>query len=96
MKFKQVLNREIVISASHNEGFVVKVGCCTLAYGCADDLLRDLKDYLENSESIDKEYNAAGMNAPQMAGRPTCEEREQMPDEETRDEPARLRNPIRR
>lgn len=56
MKFKKALNRDIVISSSHNGGFIVKVGCCVLAYGCADDLLKDLKDYLENSESIEKEY----------------------------------------
>lgn len=57
MKFKKVLKNDIVISSSHNNGFIVKIGCCTLAYGCADDLLRDLKDYLENPESIEKEYN---------------------------------------
>jgi len=55
MKFKKVLNNgDIVISSSHNGGFIVSVGCCTLVYSNADDLTTDLKDYLANPEDFEK------------------------------------------
>ena len=57
MKFKKVLDRDIVISSSHNEGFIVKVGCCTLVYANVNSLIVDLEEYLTNPGAIDKQYD---------------------------------------
>jgi len=84
MKFKKVLSRDIIISSSHNEGFIVKVGCCTLAYANADSLIADLKEYLANPGAIDKQYdNSTELNqirptsSLSTAEPAECEEEEQ-------------------
>ena len=57
MKFKMAIPYRIEISASENEGFIVQVGCSRLCYTDKKLLLRDLEEYLNDPEKVEKLRN---------------------------------------
>ena len=57
MKFKKAIPYDILIKATPNQGFVVEVGCVKMVYVGWTNLLRDLTEYFENPEMIEKQYN---------------------------------------
>lgn len=56
MKFKMPI-KQIVISGTHNGTFDVQVGCARFAYENPVDLLEAIEEYLEDPETIEKQYN---------------------------------------
>jgi len=60
MKIGKVINYDITIRPTANMGFTAKVGCCQLAFTCADDMIAALREYLTHPEQIEKEYNNLG------------------------------------
>lgn len=59
MKFKKKIDHDITITPTVNGGFIVKVGCATLVYRLASELVSDLGKYLEDPEGVEKEYREA-------------------------------------
>ena len=60
MKFKKLFQHDIVISASHNNGIIVKVGCGTFCYSGAESFLHDLTEFFKDPERWQKEYTGSG------------------------------------
>ena len=56
MKFKKSIPYDILIRPTPNQGFIVEVGCVTTVYVGWTNLLRDLTEYFENPEAIEKQY----------------------------------------
>lgn len=54
--------RTIGITPALN-GFIVVVGCQTLTFNTREELLRELRGYLENPEETEKRYVETGLNA---------------------------------
>ena len=57
MKFKQSIPYDILISPTPNNGFICTCGCVKVVYSGITTLIHDLKEYLENPEDIEKQYN---------------------------------------
>jgi len=57
MKFKKQVPYEILITPTVNDGFLVKCGCVVAVYANHNDLIRDLREYLENPVEVQKQYN---------------------------------------
>ena len=57
MKFNRLIPYDISIRATPNHGFIVDVGCVKLVYTGYTQLIRDLSEYLENPEGVEKQYN---------------------------------------
>jgi len=53
----KIIDQKIEISASHNMGFLVKIGCCTLVYANYQDLLAGLRKYLSDPKKWEKKYS---------------------------------------
>jgi len=64
MKFGKAMGRGISIRPSSNNGFIAKIGCCTMVYKNAEDLLTDLEEYLKDPKAVEKEYNDADAKIP--------------------------------
>ena len=47
--------RQITINAALN-GLIVNVGCQTLVFGTAEEMLRELKGYIENPQMTERRY----------------------------------------
>lgn len=56
MKLKKRLKRDIVIKASDNDGFIVKVGCAEFSYSDHHVMCRDLAEYLSNPKKYEKAF----------------------------------------
>ena len=67
MEIKKMFNRDIVVSASDNNGIIVKIGCGIFCYTAIDSFLGDFREYLENPEGWEKKYNSTRTE-------PACEE----------------------
>ena len=63
MEIKKMFNRDITVSASDNNGIIVKIGCGMFCYTAVDSFLDDLRVYLEDAEGWEKKYNS---NRPEM------------------------------
>ena len=70
MEFKKAIPYDIVISASPNNGFLVKVGCVTLPYTDPEILGKDLAEYLKDPKAVEKQYNETVAPDPTMHYRP--------------------------
>lgn len=55
-RFGRRIPRNISITASDNQGFMVQVGCANLIYSDIDDLVRDLREYVEDPKEMEKTY----------------------------------------
>jgi len=58
MEFKKAISYEINISPTPNNGFIVKVGCATLAFSDWRDLINALTEYFKDPEGVEKEYQS--------------------------------------
>ena len=56
MKFKKQVPYEILITPTVNDGFLVKCGCVVAAYANHNDLIMDLREYLEHPVEVEKQY----------------------------------------
>ena len=54
--------RDITIHAVLN-GFEVKVGCQTVVFTDITEMLKEIKRYLKNPETVEKEYLEKALNA---------------------------------
>lgn len=68
MKFGKAIPYDILITATDNLGFNVKVGCCNVVFTDKDEVLSALGYYFGNPKVMEKEYNKA-------VGSPDAEER---------------------
>ena len=70
MKFGKLINYGVTIHPTHNEGFIVKVGCAEFSFTNKNDLLIALEEYLDNPGEYEKEYNkVVGQTAEPDTGR---------------------------
>lgn len=81
MKFKRSIPYDILIEPTPNDGFIVKVGCVVAAYSNPTALLRDLGQYLENPEQVEKQYNLdiAKLGRVHIGNRPDIQVRRYTP-----------------
>jgi len=56
MEFKTVIPREIIIKPTHNNGFIVQTGCCTLCFANKETLVGGLAEYLADPEVHEERY----------------------------------------
>jgi hypothetical protein len=56
MKFQKAIPYEIRIFPTVNEGFVVIVGCCNLAYTDKNKLIADMAEFLNNPKKLERQY----------------------------------------
>lgn len=57
MEFKRRINHEVKIAPTHNDGFIMKIGCGRFAYIDPNAMLSDLRDYLNDPEGTEAKYN---------------------------------------
>jgi len=57
MKFERKLPYTIHIESSANGGFIVRAGCCTLAYTDPVNLITDLEIYLRDPKAVERTYH---------------------------------------
>lgn len=57
MKLGRFIKYDIVIQASANNGFIARVGCATLVFADDESLLAGLREYLDDPDGHEKEYN---------------------------------------
>ena len=62
MELGKVINYNIQIEPSSNNGFIVKIGCGKFVAENVTSLLNGLKAYLENPKEWEKKYNS--LNTP--------------------------------
>ncbi len=56
-EFGKVCQHSIKIEPSHNKGFLVSIGCCTLTFHSKDAMITAIERYLREPERWEKEYN---------------------------------------
>lgn len=59
MKFQKAIPHPITITPSHNDGFIVKVGCGTFVAETKESLLENLKKFLDDPDKVAAEYGKA-------------------------------------
>jgi len=57
MIFKNPLPYEIHISGSSNDGFIVKVGCCTAVFTSVKEMLAAIEEFINDPDAMEKKYN---------------------------------------
>ena len=57
MEFGRVISHNILIEASNNNGFIVKVGCGRFAFSDTRSLIEALQEYLDNPLDVAKKYS---------------------------------------
>ena len=57
--------RDVIIKTALN-GYVVRVSCQRVVFCDRDQMLRAVKDYLENPEEVEAAYTRQAMNAKQL------------------------------
>jgi len=57
MKFKKLLNADIIIHPTVNEGFIVKYGCTELTVTHYKTLIQILNEFLKDPDGCVREYN---------------------------------------
>ena len=70
MEFGKVTTHEIKITPTINKGFIVSVGCATLAFENQKTMIDALEDFLSNPEGMEKRYNEAGGQDAEVATPP--------------------------
>jgi hypothetical protein len=58
MQFKRITSHDIRITHSENGGCIVKIGCATFAFSTPDEMLEALKQFYNDPEKMEKEYNS--------------------------------------
>jgi len=64
MEFKRSLPYGVTINPVNNGGYVVEIGCQTLAYGEKEavKMVSDLTEYIYNPDKVMEKYNNSGKN----------------------------------
>jgi len=57
LKFKRAIPYDIHIESTANDGFIVRVGCCICVYTNIDEMMDDIKEYINDPETAEKQYN---------------------------------------
>jgi hypothetical protein len=57
MEFKSKPMRTIEIRTTHNDGYIVNVGCTNFAYGDEEKMIADLGDYIRDPQGVEEQYN---------------------------------------
>ncbi len=66
MEFKRISNYDINITHTANGGMIVRVGCATLSFSNPEDMMDIMKQYYENPDGMEKQYNnASSQDVPQ-------------------------------
>ena len=77
MKLGKVINYNITIEPSQNNGFIVKIGCGRFVAENVDSLLKQLTEYLSDPTKIEKRYDTISPDIPEAAALlPASEEAE--------------------
>ncbi len=80
LKIGRLIARPIIIDASSNNGFIVKSGCGKFVASSIDDLLEKLKNYLDDIEGYENQYNKMGQDETvEVASGGQSEAREESP-----------------
>ena len=66
MNLGYAIPRDIVIKASSNMGFIVKIGCGTFVAASKQELLNGIEEYIFKPNKWEKEYNSLPGN-PEVA-----------------------------
>lgn len=69
LNFKRAMPYDIHIESSANGGFIVRVGCCTCVYAHVNEMMDEIKSYINDPEAAVKEYNQCRGN-PQAVPMP--------------------------
>jgi len=77
LEFGKVTTHEIRITPTINKGFIVSVGCATLAFENQKTMMNALEDFLSNPEGMEKRYNEAGCQDTEA---PSAQENRTAPD----------------
>lgn len=56
LEFGRAIPHIINITPSDNKGFIVKIGCGTLAFSNKDDMIEAFQEYLNNPKDTEKRY----------------------------------------
>lgn len=75
MEFGKSIRYDIHIIPTMNNGFVVNVGCQTFAYGDKNSLIKDLAEYFDTPEKMERRFSSV-QSEPQPCP-PQLGEREQ-------------------
>ncbi len=67
MEFGNALPYDINIRGSHNKGFIVKAGCCTLVFTDKKVMLNAIEDYINDPKKMEEEYNKLNKDARPQA-----------------------------
>ena len=62
IEFKKAIPYDIKIRASHNNGFIVKVGCSETVFADKQSLISAIEAYLNDPEGMEKVYNTIPMS----------------------------------
>ena len=57
MEFKKLSNYDINITHTANGGAILRIGCAEFGFSDHLDMLNALKDYYDNPEEMEKQYN---------------------------------------
>ena len=57
MNFKKISKYDIRIRHTSNGGMIVKVGCAEFSFSNPEDMMDVMKQYYENPDKMEKEYN---------------------------------------
>ena len=71
------VEHEILIKPTHNNGFIVTIGCRQFSYEGPNNMLKDLRRYLDDPEGKERELNNAlrHKQEEQLGEEPPIEER---------------------
>jgi len=56
MQFRKAIIGDVIITPSHNNGFIVKVGCGIFIFESVAQMCSELANYLNNPNEYQKEY----------------------------------------
>ena len=66
MNFKKISKYDIRIRHTSNEGMIVKVGCAEFSFSNPEDMMDVMKQYYENPDEMEKEYNKVSIQDTPM------------------------------
>lgn len=66
MEFKRMSKYDINITHTANGGMIVRVGCATLSFSNPEDMMDAMKQYYENPDGMEKQFNViSSQDVPQ-------------------------------
>ncbi len=69
MEFGKAIPHDIHITPVSNNGFIVKVGCCTCAFTDKKEMIAAIIEFIDKPEETEKRYNvSSGCDGPPPEG----------------------------